>query len=137
VSTDGFTKEEKAAMRAKVAEEKAQKTRADGEKAVAEAIKAMPKADRELAQFIHDTVTKQAPHLAPRTWYGMPAYANDEGVVCFFQAADKFKARYATFGFNDKAQLDDGAMWATGFALKELTAESRKKIEALVKKAAG
>ena len=134
--SDGFTKEEKAAMRAKIAEEKAQKTRADGEKAVTEAIKKMPKPDRDLAQFIHDTVAKEAPHLAPRTWYGMPAYANDEGVVCFFQAASKFKVRYATLGFNEKAALDDGAMWPTAYALAELTPAAKTAIADLIRRAA-
>jgi uncharacterized protein YdhG (YjbR/CyaY superfamily) len=97
----------------------------------------MPKADRTLAERIHAIVTAGAPDLMPKTWYGMPAYARDGKVVCYFQAADKFKARYATFGFSDEANLDDGAMWPTSFALKKLTPADEKRIAALVKKAVG
>ncbi len=135
----GFTKEEQAAMKARAkelkAEERAKKNRAAGEEAVRAAIAEMPEPDRSMAQRVHEIITANAPDLWPKTWYGMPAYAKDGNVVCFFQAADKFKARYATLGFNDKASLDDGAMWPTAFALVELTAAAEKKIAALVKKA--
>jgi uncharacterized protein YdhG (YjbR/CyaY superfamily) len=133
----GFTAEEKAAMRERARELKAEASRADGEKALLEKVAEMPKADRTMAKKIHVIVTKNAPGLAPRTWYGMPAYANEDGkVVCFFQSADKFKSRYATFGFNDTAGLDQGLMWPTSFALTKLTAAEEKKIAALVKRAA-
>ena len=95
----------------------------------------MPKPDRAMAERLHEIITASAPVLAPKTWYGMPAYAKDGKIICFFQSADKFKYRYATFGFSDEANLDDGAMWPTAFALKELTAASEAKIRALVKKA--
>ena len=110
-------------------------TRRQGEADVQSKIADMPKADRDMAKRIHDVVRKVAPDLIPRTWYGMPAYAKDDKIVCFFQAADKFKARYATFGFNDVANLDDGAMWPTSWALTKLTAADEKKIGELVKKA--
>ena len=117
------------------AEERVNKNRAEGERDLLAKVAEMPKADRALAERIHAIVTAGAPDLMPKTWYGMPAYARDGKVVCFFQAADKFKARYATFGFSDEANLDDGAMWPTSFALKKLTAADEKKIAALVKKA--
>ena len=132
----GFTAEEKAAMKERVRELKAEKSKADGESDVLAKIAEMPKADRAMATRIHKIVKASAPDLTPRTWYGMPAYAKDGKVVCFFQSAAKFKSRYATFGFNDSANLDKGAMWPTSFALKELTAAEEKKIGALVKKAA-
>jgi uncharacterized protein YdhG (YjbR/CyaY superfamily) len=109
--------------------------KADGESAVLEAIAAMPEADRALAERLHAIIKASAPALAPRLWYGMPAYARDGKVVCFFQSAHKFKTRYATFGFQHEANLDDGAMWPTAFALKELTAAEEAKIGALVKQA--
>jgi uncharacterized protein YdhG (YjbR/CyaY superfamily) len=107
-----------------------------GEKALLEKVAEMPQPDRSMAERIHKIVTDSAPYLMPKTWYGMPAYARDGKVVCFFQAASKFDTRYATFGFNDTANLDDGAMWPTAFALKELTDAEEKKISKLVKKAA-
>ena len=118
------------------AEARASKNRADGERDVLAKIAEMPGPDRAIAKRLHAIIKANAPALAPKTWYGMPAYAKDGKVVCFFQPADKFKARYATFGFNDTANLDDGAMWATSFALKKLTATEEAKIAALVKKAA-
>jgi uncharacterized protein YdhG (YjbR/CyaY superfamily) len=127
----GFTKEEKAAMRERAKELKA----AGGESEVLAKIAEMPKADRVMAERLHDVIKASAPVLTPRTWYGMPAYAKDGKVVCFFQSAHKFKSRYATFGFSDRANLDNGAMWPTSFALKELSAAEEKKIGALVKKA--
>ncbi len=136
----GFTAEEKAAMRERVkelkAEERWKKDKQAGERDVLAKIAEMPKADRDMAERLHALIKEAAPDLVPRTWYGMPAYAKDGKVVCFFQSAQKFKARYATFGFQDKANLDEGAMWPTAFALKELTAADEKKIGALVKKAA-
>ena len=131
----GFTAEERAAMKERSRELKAEARKADGEKAVLEAIAEMPEPDRALAGRVHALVKANAPALSPKTWYGMPAYAKDGKVVCFFQSADKFKSRYATFGFNDAAKLDKGAMWPTSFALKELTAADEKKIAALVKRA--
>ncbi len=135
----GFTAEEKAAMKARVqemkAEERAGKDRAAGEAAVLEAIAALKEPDRSMARRIHAIIKQNAPELAPKTWYGMPAYARDGNVVCFFQSAQKFKARYATLGFNDRATLDEGHMWPVAFALKELTAAEEVKIAALVKKA--
>jgi uncharacterized protein YdhG (YjbR/CyaY superfamily) len=128
-----FTDEERAAVRERSRELRAGK--ADGETAVLAAIAAMPGPDRALAERVHALIKASAPALAPRTWYGMPAYAKDGKVVCFFQSAQKFKSRYATFGFNDTANLDKGAMWPTSFALKEVTAAEEKKIAALVKKA--
>ena len=131
----GFTAEERAAMKERAKELKAEKSKADGESDVLAKIAEMPKADRAMAKRIHAIVKASAPDLTPGTWYGMPAYAKDGKVVCFFKSASKFKSRYATFGFNDPANLDDGAMWATSFALKKLTAADERKIGALVKKA--
>jgi uncharacterized protein YdhG (YjbR/CyaY superfamily) len=137
---EGFTAEEKAAMKARAQEMKAEaragKDRAEGEKAILAAISAMKEPDRSMARRLHEIVTASAPALMPKTWYGMPAYANADGkVICFFQAAGKFNVRYATFGFQPDAKLDDGAMWATSFALVKLTAAEEAKIKALVKKA--
>jgi uncharacterized protein YdhG (YjbR/CyaY superfamily) len=137
----GFTADEKAAMKARVQELKAEaragKDRAEGEKAILAAIAGMKDpTDRSLGKRIHEIVTAAAPNLMPKTWYGMPAYANEEGkVICFFQAASKFGVRYATFGFQPDAKLDDGNMWAAAFALIKLTAAEEAKIAALVKKA--
>ena len=136
----GFTDEEKAAMKERArelkAEARANKDKAEGEKAALAAIAAMREPDRSMAKRIHAIIKDCAPTLMPKTWYGMPAYANQEGkVVCFFQSAQKFKTRYATFGFNDSAHLDEGAMWPTAFALKELPDAEEAKIAALVKKA--
>jgi uncharacterized protein YdhG (YjbR/CyaY superfamily) len=127
----GFTAEERAAMKERAKELKS----AGGESEVLAKIAEMPKADRALAERLHALVTATAPELTPRTWYGMPAYAKDDKVVCFFKSANKFKTRYATIGFSDKANLDDGEMWPTDFALKELTPAVEKKIGALVKRA--
>jgi uncharacterized protein YdhG (YjbR/CyaY superfamily) len=140
-ASKGFTDEERAAMRERAQELKAGARRgsrageADGESDVLAKIAEMPEPDRAMAERLHAIIKASAPALSPRTWYGMPAYAKDGKVVCFFQSAQKFKTRYATFGFNDKANLDEGAMWPTSFALKELTAAEEKKIGALVKKA--
>jgi uncharacterized protein YdhG (YjbR/CyaY superfamily) len=131
-----FTAEERAAMKERARELKADKSRAAGEADLLAKIAEMPKADRVMAERVHAIVKASAPDLSPRTWYGMPAYAKDGKVVCFFQSAEKFKSRYATFGFSDEANLDKGAMWPTSFALKGLTAAEEKKIGALVKKAA-
>lgn len=135
----GFTDEEQAAMKERAKELKAEarmnKDRAEGESALLAKIAEMPEPDRSMAERIHAIITASAPVLAPRTWYGMPAYTLGGKVVCFFQGAHKFDARYATFGFNDTAHLDDGAMWPTSFALKELTATEEEMISALVKKA--
>jgi uncharacterized protein YdhG (YjbR/CyaY superfamily) len=136
----GFTDEEKAAMRNRAQELKAEartnKNKAEGESAALAAIAAMQEPDRSVGERLHAIITASAPALAPKTWYGMPAYANKDGkVVCFFQSAQKFNTRYATFGFNDTANLDEGAMWPTAFALKELTATDEERIGALVKKA--
>jgi uncharacterized protein YdhG (YjbR/CyaY superfamily) len=133
--TKGFTAEEKAAMKERARELKAAGRKADGESDVLAKIAEMPKADRAMAERLHAVVIASAPELSPRTWYGMPAYAKDGKVVCFFQSAAKFKSRYATFGFSDKANLDQGAMWPTSFALSELTAAEENKIAGLVKKA--
>ena len=130
-----FTKEERAAMRERAREMKAEKDRAAGESDVLTKIKEMPQADRVLAERVHEIVTETAPELAPRTWYGMPAYAKDGQVLCFFQDANKFKSRYATLGFTGQANLDDGAMWPVSYALTKLTAAEKKKITALVKQA--
>jgi uncharacterized protein YdhG (YjbR/CyaY superfamily) len=131
-----FTAEEKAAMRAAAAERK-REGKSDGESDVQAAIAEMKGSDRAMAKRIHEIVKASAPSLAPKTWYGMPAYANADGkAVCFFQPALKFKARYASFGFNDVANLDDGAMWPVAFALKELTPAGEARIAALVKRAA-
>lgn len=136
----GWTEEEKAAMKERAkemkAEARASKNREEGEKAVFEAIAAMKGSDPAMAKRIHEIVTTAAPELMPKTWYGMPAYANEDGkVICFFQAASKFNVRYATFGFQPDAHLDDGNMWAASFALIKLTSAEEKKIAALVKKA--
>ena len=131
----GFTAEERAAMKERARELKREAQRADGEKDLLEKIAEMPKADRALAKRIHAIVKSSAPDLAPSTWYGMPAYKRSDKVVCFFQSADKFKARYATLGFTDEANLDKGAMWPTSFALTRLTEAEQKKIATLVKKA--
>src|SRR5213594_3363228 len=129
----GFTDEERAAMKERAQELKADK--ADGESDVLAKIAEMPKPDRAMAERLHAIIRASAPGLSPKTWYGMPAYAKDGKVVCFFQSAQKFKTRYATFGFSDKANLDEGAMWPTAFALKGLTATEEARIAALVKKA--
>ena len=132
-ASETFTAEERAAMRETARERK--RPSKDGEADILAKIAEMPKADRDKAKKVHAIVKDVAPGLAPRTWYGMPAYTKDDKVVCFFRSADKFKSRYAALGFSDKANLDDGAMWATDFAIKELTAAEEKKIRALVKKA--
>ena len=135
----GFTAEERAAMQERARELKAASRsrgrKADGESDLLAKIAEMPGPDRAMAERLHAVITASAPMLQPKTWYGMPAYARDGKVVCFFQAADKFKSRYATFGFSDEATLDEGAMWPTSFALKELTAADEARIAALVKKA--
>ena len=136
--SEGFTAEERAAMRERAKEQKAEAQKADGERAVLAKIAEMPQPDRAMAERLHEIVKASAPELSPKTWYGMPAYANKDGkVVCFFQSAEKFNARYATFGFSDKANLDEGAMWPTSFALKELGAAEEARIGALVNRAAG
>ena len=131
----GFTDEERAAMKARARELKAEARAADGERDVLAAIAELPEPDRAMAERLHALITAGAPGLSPKTWYGMPAYARDGKVVCFFQSAQKFKTRYATLGFSDRASLDEGAMWPTAFALKELTAAEEARIGALVKKA--
>jgi uncharacterized protein YdhG (YjbR/CyaY superfamily) len=131
-----LTAEERAAMRETVKERKAARNQAEEEAAVLEKIAEMHGTDRAMAKRIHEIVKANAPSLSPRTWYGMPAYAKDGKVVCFFKAAEKFDSRYATFGFEDAAKIDAGAMWPTSFALTKLTAADEKKIGALVKKAA-
>ena len=130
----GFTAEEKAAMRARARE---LKDKTDGETAVRAAIASMSPQDRAIAKRVHELIKAAAPDLSPKTWYGMPAYTKDGKVVCFFRNAGKFKERYAMFGFNDSAKLDEGFMWPIAFALTELTAADEKKIAALVKKAVG
>jgi uncharacterized protein YdhG (YjbR/CyaY superfamily) len=132
-TSEGWTDEERAAMKARAQELKADK--ADGESAVLAKIAEMPEADRAMGERLHAIIKASAPALSPRTWYGMPAYAKDGKVVCYFTPASKFNSRYATFGFNDTANLDDGAMWPTSFALTELTAADEARIGALVKKA--
>ena len=136
----GFTDEERAAMKARAqelkAEARANKDKAEGESAVLTAIAAMQEPDRAMAKRLHAIIKASAPVLSPKTWYGMPAYAKDGKVVCFFQSAQKFNTRYATLGFSDTANLDEGALWPTAFALKELTATEEARISALVKKAA-
>jgi len=132
----GFTAEERAAMKERARELKAEAAKADGEKALLAKIAEMEGADHALATRLHELVTTAAPSLSPKTWYGMPAYAKDGKIVCFFQSAAKFDARYATFGFTDEARLDQGVMWPTSWALEKLTAAEEKKISALVKKAA-
>ena len=134
--TPGFTKEERAAMRERAQELKAEAKKADGEKALLAKVAEMKGTDRALAEKIHEIVKANAPGLMPKTWYGMPAYADKDGkVVCYFQSAAKFESRYATFGFNDTARIDAGSMWPTSFAVKELTPAEEKKLAALVKKA--
>jgi uncharacterized protein YdhG (YjbR/CyaY superfamily) len=141
-ASKGFSDEERAAMKDRAGELKTAGRRgpragkADGESDVRAKIAEMPEPDRAMAERLHALIKASAPALSPRTWYGMPAYAKDGNVVCFFQSAQKFKTRYATLGFSDKANLDDGAMWPTSFALNGLTAAEEKKIGALVKKAA-
>jgi len=131
----GFTDEERAAMKERAQELKAEAGKADGESAVLAKIAEMQGSERAMAKRLHAIIKASAPALSPKTWYGMPAYAKDGKVVCFFQSAQKFKSRYATFGFSDEANLDEGAMWPTAFALKELTVAEEAKIGALVKKA--
>ena len=131
----GFSAEEKAAMNERAAELKAEKNKADGEKLLLAKVGEMKGKDRAMAKRIHEIVTTTAPSLLPKTWYGMPAYAKDGKVVCFFRNADKFKERYAMFGFNDSANLDQGTMWPVAFAIKNLTAADETKIRTLVKKA--
>ena len=134
--SEGFTAEERAAMRERVKELKAEKNREDGERDVLAKIADMEPSDRAMAEGVHAVMKAVAPELAPRTWYGMPAYANADGkVLCFFRDARKFKTRYATFGFSDRAKLDEGAMWPTDFALTRWTADVEKRIRALVKQA--
>ena len=141
-SDKGFTAEERAAMRERAkelkAEERVNKKRAEGESDLLAKIAEMQEPDRAMAQRLHEIVKASAPALSPKTWYGMPAYADKDGkIVCYFQSAEKFGARYATLGFSDKADLDEGAMWPTSFALKELTAAEEAKIGALVERAVG
>ncbi len=137
----GFSDEEKAAMKERAkelkAEERANKSKEAGEKDILEKIGEMPEPDRSIAMRLHELIKANAPVLWPKTWYGMPAYAKDGKVVCFFQSGQKFESRYCTFGFNDSAKLDDGSMWPTSFALVKLTAEVEAKIVDLVKKAVG
>ena len=134
-ASKGFTAEERAAMREHAQELKAGGVRADDESAVFEKIASMPEPDRTMGKRLHAIIKASAPALAPRLWYGMPAYAKDGKVVCHFQSAQKFKTRYATIGFSDKANLDDGTVWPVAFALKELTAADEARISGLVKKA--
>jgi uncharacterized protein YdhG (YjbR/CyaY superfamily) len=136
-ASKGFTAEEKAAMRERAKEVKAAASRAEAEKDVLAKIAEMEESDRVMAERLHALIKSSAPELSPRTWYGMPAYAKDGNVVCFFQDARKFKSRYATLGFSDKAKIDEGTMWPTSFALKELTAADEARIAELVKKAVG
>ena len=140
--SEGFTPEERAAMRERAREQKAEaraeKNRAEGERAVLAKIAEMQEKDRAMAERLHEVVKASAPDLSPKTWYGMPAYADEDGkIVCHFQSAEKFNTRYATFNFSDKANLDEGDMWPTSFALKELTAVAEERIGALVKRAVG
>jgi len=134
-STKGLSADERAALRDRVRELKAEGGKAENERAVIEKISAMPEPDRTMAQRIHSIIKSNAPELSAKLWYGMPAYAKDDKVVCFFQSGQKFKTRYSTFGFQDSASLDDGNMWPTGFALKKLTASEEARIVDLVKKA--
>jgi uncharacterized protein YdhG (YjbR/CyaY superfamily) len=138
--SEGFTDDERAAMKERAREQKAEaranKKKAEGESDLLAKIAEMPEPDRAMAERLHEIVKASAPALSPKTWYGMPAYAKDGKVVCFFQSAQKFNSRYATLGFSDKANLDEGAMWPTSFALEELTAAEEAKISALVKRAA-
>jgi uncharacterized protein YdhG (YjbR/CyaY superfamily) len=133
----GFTAEERAAMRERILEEKEAAKKADGESAVLAAIAKMSEPDRTIGKRIHAIIKANASSFSPRTWYGMPAYAKGDNVVCFFQAAQKFKTRYATLGFSDEANLDEGNMWPVAFALKELNSSEEARIAALVKKAVG
>jgi uncharacterized protein YdhG (YjbR/CyaY superfamily) len=133
--SSGFTAEERAAMKERARELKAEAAKADGEKALLEKVAEMKGTDRAMATRLHEIITAAAPALSPKTWYGMPAYAKDGKILCFFQSAEKFDSRYATFGFSDEANIDQGAMWPTSWALKELTAAEEKKIVTLVKKA--
>lgn len=135
--SQAFTEEERAAMRERAKEQRRSRraSKADGERDVLEKIAEMDEPDRSMAERIHAIIKESAPDLTPRTWYGMPAYAKNGSVVCFFQSAGKFKTRYATLGFNDSANLDDGTMWPTAYALKELTPADEERIRALVKKA--
>ncbi|HLI17205.1 MAG TPA: hypothetical protein VKV22_02915 [Rhodanobacteraceae bacterium] len=137
-SSGGFTAEERAAMKERARELKNAKRGAEGEKDVLAAIAKMPEPDRTMSERLHKLIRIAAPELLPKTWYGMPAYANaDEKIICFFRPASKFKDRYLTLGFNDAARLDDGAMWPTSFALTKLTASEEKRIGELVRKAVG
>ena len=135
----GFTAEERAAMKERAkelkAEARANKNKAEAERAVLAKIAELPEPERAMATRLHAIITASAPELSPKTWYGMPAYARDGKVICYFTPASKFNSRYATFGFNDTANLDDGVMWPTSFALKELTAAEEARLAALVKKA--
>ena len=131
----GFSDAERAAMKERAKELKAEAAKADGEKALLEKVAEMKGTDRTMATRLHAIITAAAPGLSPKTWYGMPAYAKDGKIVCFFQSAEKFDSRYATFGFSDEANIDQGAMWPTSWALKGLTAAEEKKIVTLVKKA--
>lgn len=138
--SDGFTAEERAAMKERAKELKAEarssKKREDGERDLLEKIAEMPEPERAMATRLHAIITETAPALFPKTWYGMPAYANEDGkIVCFYQSAQKFDTRYGTLGFNDSAKLDDGNLWPVAYALKEMTAAEEAKIKALVKKA--
>ena len=130
-----FTAEERAAMKERARELKAAQNREEGERALLAKIAEMPQPDRSMAERLHAIVTESAPSLWPKTWYGMPAYAKDDKIVCFYKSADKFSSRYATFGFEEAANIDDGAMWPTSFALTKLTPADERKISALVKKA--
>jgi hypothetical protein len=130
-----FTAEERAAMKERAQELKAAKNKEEGERVLLAKIAEMPEPDRSMATRLHAIITDAAPALSPKTWYGMPAYAKNDKIVCFYQSADKFKSRYATFGFSDEANIDEGAMFPTSFALKRLTADEEKTIRALVKKA--
>jgi hypothetical protein len=134
-TSKGFTAEERAAMKERAQELKAAADKADGESAVLAKIAEMPEPDRAMGKRLHAIIKASAPALSPRLWYGMPAYSKDDKVVCYFQSAHKFKTRYASFGFSDAANLDEGALWPVAFALKELTAAEEAKIGALVKKA--
>jgi hypothetical protein len=134
-ASETFTAEERAAMRERSRERKAAKSGADGERDVLAKIAEMPEDDRVMAERLHALIKAGVPELAPRTWYGMPAYAKDGKVVCFFQSGQKFKTRYATLGFSDKATLDEGAMWPTSYALTQLTDAEEARIEALIRRA--
>ncbi len=132
-----FSAEERAAMKERAKELKAAATREEGEKTLLEKVEEMPEAERAMAKKIHEIIKANAPELAPKTWYGMPAYAKDDKILCFFQSAQKFGSRYATLGFNDVAKLDDGDMFPVAYALMDLNAAEEKKITALIKKAVG